>query len=107
MQSLYRQILAGKQTRTILVVLAPIVQLPHELEKMFVVLEHELPSREQLREIVRGVATEPSELPEDQELERVLDAAVGLTRLEAENAFSLSLIKWQRVTAVGGSILTQ
>ncbi|MEZ5941198.1 MAG: AAA family ATPase [Planctomycetaceae bacterium] len=97
-QAVAQQITAGKQNRTILVVLSPVVQLPIELEKLFVVIEHKLPDREQLGEIARGIATEDSELPDGPELERVLDAAAGLTRLEAENAFSLSLVRHGRVT---------
>ncbi|QDU76852.1 ATP-dependent zinc metalloprotease FtsH 3 [Bremerella volcania] len=97
-QAIAQQIVAGKQNRTILVVLAPVVQLPVELEKLFVVIEHELPDREQLGEIARGIATEDSELPDGPELETVLDAAAGLTRMEAENAFSLSLVRHGRVT---------
>ncbi|MDB5342017.1 MAG: ATPase central domain protein [Schlesneria sp.] len=98
-QALAQQILAGKQNRTIVVILAPVVQLPVELENLFVVIEHELPDREQLTEIARGIATEPSELPNGQELETVLDAAAGLTRLEAENAFSLSLVRQGKITS--------
>lgn len=97
-QAIAQQIIAGKQNRTILAVLAPVVQLPIELEKLFVVIEHELPDREQLGEIARGIATEDSELPDGPELETVLDAAAGLTRMEAENAFSLSLVRHGRVT---------
>lgn len=98
-QALSRQILAGKQSRTILIVLAPVVQIPTELEKLFVVVEHDLPTREQVEEIARGIATEPGELPEDHNLQQILDAAAGFTRMEAENAFSLSLVRQQRVTA--------
>ncbi len=98
-QALAQQILAGKQNRTILVILAPVVQLPVELEKLFVVIEHELPDREQLAEIARGIATEASEFPSETEFETVLDAAAGLTRLEAENAFSLSLVRSGRITS--------
>ncbi|MFN3157689.1 MAG: AAA family ATPase [Rubinisphaera brasiliensis] len=96
-QAIAQQIVAGKQNRAILVILAPVVQLPVELEKFFVVLEHELPDRLQLEEIARGIATEEGELPEGQELQTALDAAAGLTRLEAENAFSLSLVRHGRV----------
>ena len=53
-QALSQQVIAGKQNRTIVVVLSPVVQLPVELEKLFVVLEHELPDRAQLAEIARG-----------------------------------------------------
>ena len=97
-QALTRQIVTGKQNRTFVVILSPVVQIPTELEKLFVVLEHELPSREQLAEIARGIATEDDELPEGSELETVLDAASGLTRHEAENAFSLSLVRHSRIT---------
>jgi hypothetical protein len=98
-QALSRQIIAGKQNRTIVVILSPIVEIPTELEKMFVVIEHDLPSRDQLEEIARGIATEEGELPEGAELQTVLDAAAGLTRMEAENAFSLSLVRQERITA--------
>jgi hypothetical protein len=94
-QALARQITAGKQTRTSIVILAPVVQIPVELEKLFTVVTHDLPDREQLEEIARGVATEPEELPEGNDLVRLLDAAAGLTRLEAENAFALSLVSHQ------------
>jgi hypothetical protein len=97
-QALSQQIITGKQNRTILIILSPVVQLPLELEKMFVVIEHDLPDRGQLLEIARGIATEESELPNGPELETVLDAAAGLTRLEAENAFSLSLVRHGRIT---------
>ncbi len=97
-QALVRQILAGKQHRTFVVILSPVVNLPTELEKLFVVIEHELPHREQLLEIAQGIATEAGELPQGNDLELVLDAAAGLTRYEAENAFSLSLVRSGRVT---------
>jgi hypothetical protein len=98
-QALARQISLGKQQRTFVVVLSPVVQIPVELEKLFVVIEHELPSREQLEEIARGIATEADELPEGPQLQTVLDATAGLTRYEAEAAFSLSLVRHQRIAA--------
>jgi len=98
-QALVQQIVAGKQKRTFIVILAPVVQIPTELEKLMVVIEHELPGREQLAEIARGIATEEGELPDGSEQETILDAAVGLTRYEAEAAFSLSLVREGRLTA--------
>ncbi len=97
-QALARQITAGKQNRTFVTVLSPVVQIPTELEKLFVVIEHDLPDRQQLEEIARGVATEDGELPSGDELNAVLDSAAGLTRYEAEGAFSLSLVRHNRVT---------
>ena len=69
-QTLVRQITAGKQNRTFVVVLAPVVQIPLELEKLFVCIDHELPDREQLEQIARGIATEAGELPAGPGLDR-------------------------------------
>ena len=99
MQALIQQITIGKQNRTFVVVLAPVVELPVELEKLFVVVEHDLPSRDQLLSIAEGIATEEGELPDGEELQRILDAASGLTRYEAEGAFSLSLVREGKLTA--------
>jgi hypothetical protein len=96
-QALAQQILTGKQNRTFVVVLSPIVQIPVELGKLFAVVEHDLPDRAQLQEIAGSIATEAGELPDGPELERVLEAAAGLTRYEAEAAFSLSLVRHQRI----------
>src|SRR4051794_41059598 len=60
-QALDSQLAAGKQARTFVVVLAPVVQVPVELEKQFVVLDHDLPGREQIEAIARSIATEPGE----------------------------------------------
>ncbi|HUQ72790.1 MAG TPA: AAA family ATPase, partial [Planctomycetaceae bacterium] len=50
-QALQHQLQAGKANRTFVVILAPTVQLPPELERQFVVLTHDLPHREQLAQI--------------------------------------------------------
>lgn len=97
-QALAHQIAVGKANRAFVVILSPLVQIPVELEKQFVVIEHDLPGREQLEEIARGIATEDGELPAGDELTAVLDAAAGLTRYEAEGAFSLSITRHNRVT---------
>lgn len=99
MQSVAQQVIAGKQSRTVIVMLSAIVDLPVELEKLFVVIDHELPSNVQLREIAEQIATEPGELPGGDDLGKVLDAAAGLTRHEAENAFSLALVRDGHLTA--------
>jgi hypothetical protein len=92
-QALDTAISAGRQDRTFILILAPVVQLPPELERQFVVIDHDLPGRDQLGAIARAVATEPGELPAGEHLDAVLDAAAGLTRMEAENAFSLALVR--------------
>lgn len=95
-QALQHQLVLGKSLRTFVVILAPVVQLPVELERSFVILPHDLPSRAQLATLAREVATE-EELPAAAEFEQLLDASVGLTRQEAENACALSLVRHGRL----------
>jgi hypothetical protein len=91
-QTAFGQLVAGKQQRTFLVVLAAVVQIPVELEKLFVVLEHSLPDRGQLERIASELTSDkPEDMPKGNDLQRVLDAATGLTRYECEGAFALSL----------------
>jgi hypothetical protein len=97
-QTAFTQLVAGKRQRTFLVVLSAVVQIPVELEKLFIVIEHALPDREQLASIARELTGDgPDALPEGQAFERVLDAAAGLTRYEAEGSFALSLARHDAV----------
>lgn len=93
-QTVFSQLVAGKQQRTFIVVLSALVQIPVELEKLFVVIEHALPDHGQLEKIARELTTDiPDDLPKGTDLDRVLDAAAGLTRYEAEASFALSLTR--------------
>jgi hypothetical protein len=86
-QALDSRISAGKQDRTFVVILAPVVQIPVELERQLVVVEHDLPDRDQLLQIARGVATEPGDLPTDdpEALDRGHDSGRGRERLLAQS----------------------
>lgn len=93
-QTTFAQLVAGKQQRTFVVVLSPVVQIPVELEKLFVVIEHALPDRTQLETIARELTSDnPEDMPTGDDLQRVLDAAAGLTRYESEGSFALSLTR--------------
>jgi hypothetical protein len=94
LQTTFAQLVAGKRQRTFVVVLAPVVAIPVELEKLFVVIEHALPDREQLEGIARELTSDTlDELPQGEDLQRVLDAAAGLTRYESEGAFALAIAR--------------
>jgi hypothetical protein len=93
-QTAFTQLVAGKQQRTFVVVLSPVLSISVELEKLFVVIEHSLPDRQQLERIARELTSDsPEDLPQGEDLQRVLDAAAGLTRYEAEGSFALSLAR--------------
>lgn len=96
-QTLFSQLIAGKQQRTFVIVMSPTAQIPVELEKLFVVIDHPLPDRDQLERIARELTCDhPDDLPKGDDLHRILDAAAGLTRYEAEGAFALSLTRHNR-----------
>lgn len=90
-QAIDTQLAEGKQRRTFLIVLAPVVELPVELTRSFVLLEHDLPDRAQLGAIAQNL--EEGAAPEGEALDQLLTAAAGLTRCEAEGAFALSIVR--------------
>lgn len=97
-QILAEQLTVGKQHRKFIVVLSPVMQIPLELEKRFVIVEHCLPTRGQLGIIAQEVLSDtPQNLPPGPRWQAVLDAASGLTREEAEGAFALSLARFDEL----------
>ena len=50
-QAVARQAIAGKHNRAFIVVLAPVTQIPPELDKLFVCVDHELPDHAQLEAV--------------------------------------------------------
>jgi hypothetical protein len=97
-QAMLTQLQLGKQLGRHLLVLSPLVKLPQELERQFVVLQHALPDREQLWEIAQSLIDDPDSYGAAEQ-SRLLDSAAGLTRLEAESAYSLSLVRHGRLTS--------
>lgn len=94
MQELFNRLVAGKINRTFVVVLSPVVQIPTELEKVMVVLNHELPDAD----VLDGIASELAESTETTHDAASVRAAAGLTRYEAEGSFALSLARSGRIT---------
>jgi len=78
----------------VIVLGCPGLPVPLELEKMFLVLDHDLPDTDELRDVMANTAEE-KEMPEkdSQEEKLLLDAAAGLTRFEAAGAFGISLVR--------------
>lgn len=93
-QTTFAQLIAGKDQRAFLIVLSPVVQVPVELEKLFVVIDHALPDRDQLHRIGQEILNDPQHpMAAPSNWDSILDAAAGLTRYEAEGAFALSIAR--------------
>jgi SpoVK/Ycf46/Vps4 family AAA+-type ATPase len=78
-------------SRTIIIVGCRLV-LPPELEKEITVIDFALPDRNQLLEVLTNVA-DNNDIKPNGHTDAILDAASGLTTIEAENAFALSFVE--------------
>lgn len=67
--------------------------IPKELEVDAKVIDFSLPGKEELTTVIMGLSESTrSKMPKDKELEELLNAAAGMTVIEAEDALSLSLV---------------
>lgn len=89
-----------RTTKKSLVLLSPVQKLPPELEKsVAAVLDWELPTRREIEEIVRSLIPQAPAATQEQIksdptfVERVVEAALGLTGVEAENVFAKSMVR--------------
>jgi ATP-dependent 26S proteasome regulatory subunit len=88
-----------KMTYKTLIILAPLLKLPSELEKEITVVDYGLPDRDDLDVLLEGIIQKAKENPNlnvalsDLERDQILKAAQGLTVNEAENVFAKSLVE--------------
>ncbi|MFN0248810.1 MAG: AAA family ATPase [Kofleriaceae bacterium] len=89
-----------RKTKKSLVVLTPVMKIPPELEKsVAAVLDWELPNRLEIEQAARKVlpalpVSTQQEIESDPTfIERVVEGALGLTLVEAENVFSKSAVR--------------
>lgn len=90
---------ALKTSYKTLIILAPLLKLPNELEKEVTVVDYGLPDREDLDRLLEGIVQSVKDNPQidtdltELERDQVLKAAQGLTANEAENVFAKSLVE--------------
>ena len=79
-----------------LVVLAPSSEkLPEELARVFTTMEFELPTKGELQQLMMDIGA-PYGVATPAEPNGPLDAALGLTEMEAEDSFALALVETDR-----------
>jgi AAA+ superfamily predicted ATPase len=88
----------GKANSRCIIILGCQLKLVPELEKEFTVIEFKLPDREQLRTVLGSIA-KSADIELNGNTDGVLDAASGLTCVEAENAFALSVVEVKDIDA--------
>jgi SpoVK/Ycf46/Vps4 family AAA+-type ATPase len=94
-----------KNTYETLVILSPVLTVPIELEKEFVVIDYDLPKYEEMNELLDGIigvisASQDVKIELTPEVkEKLVKAALGLTRSEAENAFARVIVIDKKLSA--------
>jgi SpoVK/Ycf46/Vps4 family AAA+-type ATPase len=86
-----------KSAFTTVIIIAPTLRLPEELEKEVTVIDVPLPTKDDLRELLRGIARIVTKNKRgvveltSRQAESLVSAAHGLTLCEAENAFAKAI----------------
>jgi hypothetical protein len=84
-----------------LIILGCRMILPPELEREITVIEFALPGKEELRAVLGGIMESANIRDMDTEIqEKVTDAASGVTTIETENAFALSVVESKAIDPV-------
>ncbi|MGO8931260.1 MAG: hypothetical protein ACLQU3_30765 [Limisphaerales bacterium] len=84
-----------------LIILGCRMVLPPELERELTVIEFALPGKEELGAVLGGIMESAGiKNMEAETREKVIDAASGLTTIEAENAFALSVVQSKTIDPV-------
>lgn len=92
-----------------IILVAPMMEIPAELEKEITVLNHPLPTRDDLSTLLDQIIADVRQLKQvkidldDDGRERLLQAALGLTLGEAENVFAKIIVKSERLSGDGVS----
>src|SRR5207244_9684561 len=94
--------------KTILLV-SPVLEIPTELEKEITVLNHPLPTRDDLSALLDKIIEDVKQFKQvridldEAGRERLLQAALGLTLGEAESVFAKIIVKDERVGGEDGN----
>lgn len=90
-----------KVSKKMLIVLTPVQAIPPELEKDFTLIQSALPSKEVLAKVLGGLMVPAEKKPSAELAKELVDAACGLTSTEAENVFSLAIVRPSRLKIPG------
>ncbi|MCU1280374.1 MAG: ATPase central domain protein [bacterium] len=88
-----------KKSQKNVILLSPVLKIPPELEKEVAIIDWDLPDRAEIDGIVGKllqelpVGVEPGPAGDPQGRERIVEAALGLTYVEAENVLAKSIVR--------------
>ncbi|KAE8765805.1 AAA family ATPase [Georgenia thermotolerans] len=101
----------GEASRA-LIVTSPVRAIPPELDKLVHLLDFPLPTRDELRDLLRAMIENNTSGDggitvgaDDAELETLVQAALGLTMSEAEDAFARAMVDDGRLTGADADVV--
>ncbi|MCC6993099.1 MAG: AAA family ATPase [Deltaproteobacteria bacterium] len=90
---------AFKRTKKTVIILSPVQKVPAELEKELSILDWDLPNRRDLEGLMKEMMPNVPEanraaIQDDRAVQdKIIEAALGLTAVEAENVFAKSVVR--------------
>lgn len=94
-QALKKSLAAFSAEGKTFIVVSPIVALPKELEKDFLLLSLQLPDCEEIGKTLDFITQDLDNVIDNRQ--KIIDMSKGLTKRELENIYSLSLVKEKKV----------
>lgn len=92
-QLIYNLLDQYKASGKTIIILAPCIEIPIELSKVFTALSFDLPTKDDLKKILDYMADSSKKpLPDGEKQDAILEAGKGLAAFEFENALALSLV---------------
>ncbi|MBF6241840.1 AAA family ATPase [Nocardia otitidiscaviarum] len=91
LRDLVRDFRSGEATRTVIVV-APILRIPAELQRDVTVVDFPLPTAVEIGELLDSMGADRTVVLNGTLRDRLATAAVGMTLIEAERAFTLAMV---------------
>ncbi|MFO0578793.1 MAG: AAA family ATPase [Polyangia bacterium] len=88
-----------RKTQKNIFILSPVTKIPPELEKDLCIVDWDLPNRRELTKVVEDLlhqlpqGCEPGLAKDADGREQIVDAALGLTLIEAENVIAKSIVR--------------
>ncbi|MGX1810005.1 AAA family ATPase [Nocardia sp. NPDC055321] len=100
----------GHVART-LVVVAPVLRIPPEIEKDVTIVDFALPGEADIRRLLDGMISQNADMVpvrlDGRGRDRLTKAALGLTLAEAENAFALAMVGGTDLTHSGVEVVLE
>jgi hypothetical protein len=98
-QMLENEAVHGRMTRRHVLCVSTRSDIPKEIEKQYMLVEHPLPSREKLLDVLGSLELDEDQKPAEAVLDHLVDACMGLTNVEASDAAALSVVRRDEVVA--------